>query len=44
MSAWFGDDFADVADRILVALAPLAGAQGPLAAHYVLAVRAAGPR
>jgi uncharacterized protein YyaL (SSP411 family) len=37
-------EFAHVADRILAAMAPLAGAQGPLAAHYVLAVRAARPR
>jgi uncharacterized protein YyaL (SSP411 family) len=37
-------EFAAVADRTIAAMAPLAAAQGPLAAHYLLAVRAAGPR
>jgi uncharacterized protein len=37
-------DFAVLADRTLAAMAPLAAAQGPLAAHYLLAVRAAGVR
>lgn len=32
-------EFGAVADRILAAMAPLALAHGPLAAHYVLAVR-----
>ncbi len=37
-------EFARIADRTVDAMAPLAASQGPLAAHYVLAVRAAGPR
>jgi hypothetical protein len=37
-------EFALAADRTLAAMAPLAAGQGPLAAHYVRAVRAAGPR
>jgi uncharacterized protein len=37
-------EFAGIADRTVAAMAPLAAGQGPLAAHYVLAVRAAGPR
>ena len=32
-------DFAARADATLTAMAPLAGAQGPLAAHYLLALR-----
>ena len=36
--------FASLADRALAAMAPLAPAQGPLAAHYLLAVRAAAVR
>jgi uncharacterized protein len=36
--------FATLADRTLEAMAALAGDQGPLAAHYLLAVRAAGVR
>lgn len=37
-------EFAGFADRILSAMAPLASSQGPLAAHYVLARRAAAGR
>jgi uncharacterized protein YyaL (SSP411 family) len=37
-------EFAAFADRILAAMAPLAVSQGPLAAHYVLARRAAAAR
>ena len=37
-------EFAQIADRTVAAMAPLAAGQGPLAAHYVLAARAAGPR
>ena len=37
-------EFARIADRTVAAMAPLAAGQGPLAAHYVLAVRGAGPR
>ena len=37
-------EFARIADRTVDAMAPLAAGQGALAAHYVLAVRAAGPR
>jgi uncharacterized protein YyaL (SSP411 family) len=37
-------EFATLADRTLVAMAPLAGEQGPLAAHYLLALRAAQVR
>ena len=36
--------FATIADRTLAAMAPLAPGEGPLAAHYVLAVRAARVR
>lgn len=42
LAAASGDnEFTGIADRILVAMAPLAPDQGPLAAHYVLAVRTA---
>ena len=34
--------FADLAGRTVTAMAPLAAGQGPLAAHYLLALRAAG--
>ncbi len=37
-------EFAGFAERTLAAMAPLAGAQGPLAAHYLLAVRPAALR
>lgn len=37
-------EFTSVADRTLEAMAPLAPDQGPLAAHYVLAMRAAAAR
>jgi uncharacterized protein YyaL (SSP411 family) len=37
-------EFGALADRTLEAMAPLAPAQGPLAAHYLLAVRAAAVR
>jgi hypothetical protein len=42
LAAASGDhEFTRIADRIVAAMAPLAPAQGQLAAHYVLAVRAA---
>lgn len=37
-------EFASLAGRTLLAVAPSARAHGPLAAHYLLAVRAAAPR
>jgi uncharacterized protein YyaL (SSP411 family) len=37
-------EFSRIADRILEGMAPLAAGQGPLAAHYLLAMRAAGLR
>ena len=37
-------EFASYADRTLAAMAPSAASQGPLAAHYVLAMRAAAVR
>jgi uncharacterized protein YyaL (SSP411 family) len=37
-------EFAALADRTVAAMAPLAAAQGPLAAHYLLALRASGVR
>lgn len=37
-------EFITFADRTLAAMAPLAAGHGPVAAHYVLAVRAAGVR
>lgn len=37
-------EFAVLADRTVAAMAPFAPGQGPLAAHYLLAVRAAGVR
>jgi hypothetical protein len=40
LAASSGDhDFAEYADRTLTAMAPFALAQGPLAAHYLLAIR-----
>ncbi len=45
LAAASGDnEFTSFADRTLAAVAPLAAAQGPLAADYLLAVRAAGVR
>lgn len=45
VSAASGDhSFTALADSTLVAMAPLAAAHGPLAAHYLLAARTAGPR
>lgn len=45
LAAASGDnEFTALADRTLAAMAPLAAAQGPLAAGYLLAVRAAGLR
>jgi hypothetical protein len=42
LAAASGDhEFSQIADRTAAAMAPLAPDQGPLAAHYVLAVRAA---
>lgn len=42
LAAASGDhEFTRIADRTVAAMAPLAPDQGPLAAHYVLAVRAA---
>jgi uncharacterized protein YyaL (SSP411 family) len=42
LAAASGDnEFTGIADRTLAAMAPLAPDQGPLAAHYVLALRAA---
>lgn len=42
LAAASGDhDFTQAAERTLAAMAPLARSQGPLAAHYVLAMRAA---
>ena len=38
------EDFVRAADRTLEAMRPLAAAQGPLAAHWLLAVRAAASR
>jgi uncharacterized protein YyaL (SSP411 family) len=37
-------DFVRAADRTIDAMGPLAPAQGPLAAHWLLAVRAAASR
>ena len=37
-------EFARAADRTVDAMGPVAPTQGPLAAHYVLAVRAAAAR
>jgi hypothetical protein len=37
-------EFAQLAERTLAAMAPLAPAHGPLAAHYLLAVRRAALR
>lgn len=37
-------EFTVLADRTVAAMAPFAAEQGPLAAHYLLAVRAAGVR
>jgi uncharacterized protein len=37
-------EFATLADRTIAAMAPVAGGQGPLAAHYLLALRAAAVR
>lgn len=37
-------EFGVLADRTLASMAPLAAAHGPLAAHYLLARRAAAPR
>jgi uncharacterized protein YyaL (SSP411 family) len=37
-------EFTAIADRTVAAMAPFAAEQGPLAAHYLLAVRAGGVR
>ncbi len=37
-------EFSRIAERTMTAMAPLAAGQGPLAAHYVLAMRAAAGR
>jgi hypothetical protein len=37
-------EFAKLAEQTLAAMAPLASGQGPLAAHYLLAVRRAALR
>ena len=34
-----GEEFAERAEATLAAVAPLASSQGPLAAHYLLALR-----
>jgi hypothetical protein len=45
IAAASGDhEFTRIADLTLGAMAPLAAGQGPLAAQYVLALRAATPR
>ena len=45
LAAASGDhEFAGYADRTLAAMAPFAASHGPLAAHYLLAVRAAAAR
>jgi uncharacterized protein YyaL (SSP411 family) len=45
LAAASGDnEFTAIADRTVAAMAPLAAEQGPLAAHYLLAVRAGGLR
>jgi len=45
LAAASGDhEFARIAERTMAAMAPLAADQGPLAAHYVLAMRAAASR
>ena len=45
LAAVSGDnDFMQYADRTVAAMAPLAADQGPLAAHYLLALRAAAGR
>ncbi len=45
LAAASGDnDFLLIADRTVASMAPRAADQGPLAAHYVLAMRAAGAR
>jgi len=45
LAAASGDhEFTRIAERTMTAMAPLAADQGPLAAHYLLAMRAAAGR